>query len=382
MNNILKFFAVLALSASLLQADLKTDMININNSMLELNSSISTVDLNSNTICASLLSQNAQAKDILNALVLVNENFSAPITLDEETLLLAENLFVTVASLSTQTSLLSNDITMIQANTDAIIFADAITAMLQLSSDIGEMGDRIGEMADNILIMSDNIGLMADRILVMQVIQSENMTLTQNTVLQTQTNALALVSVMETASYDVSLNTLITEGNLLVAKMTFVTLNPWNMSRELEDVQTDVSNYVSQVEQFKALLNADMDQSTMYINSDTLNSLVDLSIIMTSIGIVMDSYGVSIEASQLFTRETTLLDAMNSMLILSSDIGKMSNSILEMADQILLMADNIGLAADQILLTQELQSINIATAQVSILAAQQLAIGIIAANNK
>lgn len=382
MNNILKFFAVLALSASLLQADLKTDMININNSMLELNSSISTVDLNSNTICASLLSQNAQAKDILNALVLVNENFSAPITLDEETLLLAENLFVTVASLSTQTSLLSNDITMIQANTDAIIFADAITAMLQLSSDIGEMADRIGEMADNILIMSDNIGLMADRILEMQVIQSENMTLTQNTVLQTQTNALALVSVMETASYDVSLNTLITEGNLLVAKMTFVTLNPWNMSRELEDVQTDVSNYVSQVEQFKALLNADMDQSTMYINSDTLNSLVDLSIIMTSIGIVMDSYGVSIEASQLFTRETTLLDAMNSMLILSSDIGKMSNSILEMADQILLMADNIGLAADQILLTQELQSINIATAQVSILAAQQLAIGIIAANNK
>jgi len=382
MNNILKFFAVLALSASLLQADLKTDMININNSMLELNSSISTVDLNSNTICASLLSQNAQAKDILNALVLVNENFSATITLDEETLLLAENLFVTVASLSTQTSLLSNDITMIQANTDAIIFADAITAMLQLSSDIGEMADRIGEMADNILIMSDNIGLMADRILVMQVIQSENMTLTQNTVLQTQTNALALVSVMETASYDVSLNTLITEGNLLVAKMTFVTLNPWNMSRELEDVQTDVSNYVSQVEQFKALLNADMDQSTMYINSDTLNSLVDLSIIMTSIGIVMDSYGVSIEASQLFTRETTLLDAMNSMLILSSDIGKMSNSILEMADQILLMADNIGLAADQILLTQELQSLNIATAQVSILAAQQLAIGIIAANNK
>ena len=381
MNNILKFFAVLALSASLLQADLKTDMININNSMLELNSSISTVDLNSNTICASLLSQNAQAKDILNALVLVNENFSATITLDEETLLLAENLFVTVASLSTQTSLLSNDITMIQANTDAIIFADAITAMLQLSSDIGEMADRIGEMADNILIMSDNIGLMADRILVMQVIQSENMTLTQNTVLQTQTNALALVSVMETASYDVSLNTLITEGDLLVAKMTFVTLNPWNMSRELEDVQTDVSNYVSQVEQFKALLNADMDQSTMYINSDTLNSLVDLSIIMTSIGAVMDAYGTSIEASQFLTRESTLLDAMNSMLSLSSDIGKMSNTILEMADQILYMADNIGLAADQILITQELQSINIATAQVSILAAQQLAIGIIATNN-
>jgi len=262
-----------------------------------------------------------------------------------------------------------------------LILSDGITAMLQLSSDIGEMADRIGEMADNILIMSDNIGLMADRILETQVIQSENIVLTQNSVLQTQTNTLALVSVAETASYDLSLDALITEGNILVAKMVLVTLNPWNMSRELEDVQTDVNDYLSQVQQFQALLNTDMTQNTMYINSDSLNSLVNLSTIMTSIGIVMDAYGTSIQASKFFTRESTLLDAMSSMLSLSEDIGKMSNSILEMADQILLMADNIGLAADQILITQELQSINIATAQASVLAAQQLAIGIIAANN-
>jgi hypothetical protein len=381
MNHILKFFAALALSASLLQADLKTDLTNINNSMMELNSSISTVELNSTTMCASLLSLNTQSKNIVNTLVLVNNSFSAPITLDNETLALTEKLFVTVSSLSNQSSLLSNDITLLQANTDAFILADAITAMLQLSSDIGEMADRIGEMADNILIMSDNIGLMADRILETQVIQSENMILTQNTILQTQTNTLALVSVIETASYDISLDTLVMEGNLLVAKMVLVTLNPLNMSRELEDVQTDVNYYLSQVEAFKALLYTDTDQNTIYINSDTLNSLVNLSTIMTSIGTVMDAYVVSIEFSKFMTSETTLLDAMNSMLSLSSDIGKMSNSILEMADQILLMADNIGLAADQILLTQELQSINIATAQVSILTAQQLAIGIIAANN-
>ncbi|NOR56086.1 MAG: hypothetical protein GQ531_07735 [Sulfurovum sp.] len=380
MNNILKFFAALALSASLLQADLKTDLANINNSMLELNSSISTVELTSNSMCASLISLNQQAKDIVDTLIITNNNFSTPITLDDETLLLTENLFVTVASLSNQSSLLSNDITLLQADTDTSTLSDGISSMLKLSSDIGEMADRIGEMADNILIMSDNIGLMADRILETQVIQSENLLLTQNSVLQTQTNTLALVSVVETASYDISLDTLITEGNILVAKMVFVTLNPWNMSRELEDVQTDVNNYLSQVEQFKALLNTDMDQNTMYINSDTLNSLVNLSMIMTSIGVVMDGYGISIEASQIFTRESTLLDAMGSMLSLSEDIGKMSNSILEMADQILLMADNIGLAADQILLTQELQSINIATTQVSVLAAQQLAIGIIAAS--
>ncbi len=381
MNHILKFFAVLALSASLLQANLKTDLTNINTSIVELNSTIANVELNSTTMCASLISLNKQAKDIVNAIVLVNDSFSSPITLDNETLLLTENLFVSVASLSNQSSLLSDEITLLQPDTDAFILADAITAMLQLSGDIGEMADRIGEMADNILIMSDNIGLMADRILETQVIQSENLILTQNTILQTQTNTLALVSVIETASYDLSLDTLITEGNILVAKMALVAINPWNMSSELADVQTDVHNYLIQVEQFKALLNTDIAQNTIYINSDALNKLVDLSIIMNSIGIVMDGYGTAIEASQLFTRESTLLDAMNSMLVLSSDIGKVSNNILEMADLILLMADNIGLTADQILLTQELQSINIATTQVSILSAQQLAIGIIAASN-
>ncbi len=381
MNNIIKFFAALAFSASLLQADLKTDLANINTSMVELNSSISTAELTSNTMCAPLISLNKQAKEIVNAIALVNDGFSTPITLDNETLLLTENLFVTVASLSNQSSLLSDEITLLQPNTDAFILADAISAMLQLSSDIGEMADRIGEMADNILIMSDNIGLMADRILETQVIQSENIILTQNTILQIQTNTLALVSVIETASYDLSLNTLITQGNILVAQMASVSLNPWNMASELDNVQTDVHNYLVQVEQFKALLNTDMVQNTIYINSDALNKLVDLSIIMNSIGIVMDGYGTAIEASQSFTRTSTLLDAMDSMLSLSSDIGKLANNILEMADQILLMADNIGVAADQILLTQELQNTNIAATQASVLTAQQLAIGIIAATN-
>ncbi len=381
MNSIIKFFAAIAFSVSLLQADLKTDLANINTSMLELNSSISTTELTSNTMCASLISLNKQAKEIVDAIVLVNDSFSTPITLDNETLSLTENLFVTVASLSNQSSLLSNEVTLLQPDTDAFILADAITAMLRLSNDIGEMADRIGEMADNILIMSDNIGLMADRILETQVIQSENLILTQNTLLQTQTNTIALVSVIETASYDLSLDTLITEGNILIAKMTLVALNPWNMATELQNVQTDVHNYLVQIEQFKTLVNTDMAQNTIYINSDALNRLVDLSIIMNSIGIVMDGYGTAIQAAQFMTGKTTLLNAMDSMLSLSSDIGKLSNNILEMADQILLMADNIGLAADQILLTQELQSTNISAAQTSVLSAQQLALSIIAANN-
>jgi hypothetical protein len=95
----------------------------------------------------------------------------------------------------------------------------------------------------------------------------------------------------------------------------------------------------------------------------------------------MDGYGIMIESIQVLTSDRTLKASMESMLSMSADIGKMSNSILEMADVILLMSDNIGLEADQILLTQELQSMNIAAAQTSVLAAQLLAIGIIASIN-
>lgn len=381
MKNIMKLIALFILTLSVVHADLKTDLTNINNSIVVLNGNIADINLTSDTMCAPLIAINQQAKDIVNAITVVNQNLAAPLTLDNETLVLTENLFINVTALSNASSLLSADITLLQPTTNAITLKDGITAMLQLSSDIGEMADRIGEMADNILIMSDNIGLMADRILETQVIQSENIALTQNSLLTTQTNVLTLVSVAESASYDLSLNSLVVDGDLLIAKMSLVVLNPWNMSLELQNVKTDVNAYLLKVQAFKTILNSDSAQSTMYINSQSLDALMNLSIIMSSLGTVMDAYGIAIDASKNFTRKTTLLDAMNSILILSADIGKMSNSILEMSDQILLMSDNIGMQADQILLTQELQSINIVATQTSILAAQQLAIGIIAANN-
>jgi hypothetical protein len=381
MKNIMKFIALLLLTVSAVHADLKTDLANINNSIVELNSSITGVNLTSDSLCAPLIAIDQQASSIVDAIALVNANLAAPLTLDNDTLMLTENLFVNMASLSNSSSLLSTDITLLQPSTNAITLKDGITAMLQLSSDIGEMADRIGEMADNILIMSDNIGLMADRILQTQVIQSENIALTQNSILQTQTNALSLVSVAETASYDISLDTLVSQGELLVAKMSFVALNPWTMANQLQTVKTDLHAYLLQVVQFKELLNTDTLQNTVYINSQSLDALMNLSLIMSSVGTVIDGYVIMVNASKNFTRKTTLVDAMKSMLALSADIGKMSNSILEMADQILLMSDNIGMQADQIILTQQMQSVNIVAAQTSILAAQQLAIGIIAASN-
>jgi len=63
-----------------------------------------------------------------------------------------------------------------------------IEAMLALSNDILEMADKIGEMADRILIMSDDIGEMSERILQTKKIQSDNLAMTQENILQAQKN--------------------------------------------------------------------------------------------------------------------------------------------------------------------------------------------------
>lgn len=381
MKHIIKLTVLFIVTLSAVHADLKTDLTALNNSMVELNGNITDTNLTSDSMCAPLIALNQQTKEIIDTLVAVDQNISAPLTLDDETLVLTEELFVNVAAVSNASSVLSTEIALLQPTTSALTLKDGITAMLQLSSDIGEMADRIGEMADKILIMSDNIGLMADRILETQVIQNQNIALTQNTILATQTNVLSLVSVVESASYELSLESLITDGNLLVAQMSLVALNPWNMARELQEVKVDINAYLVKVQAFQTIVNSDSLQNTMTVNAESLTALVNLSLIMSSLGTVIDGYGIAIEASKNITRETTLLDAMNSMLILSADIGKMSNSILEMADQILVMSDNIGMQADQILLTQQLQNANIAATQTAILAAQQLALGIISASN-
>ena len=66
---------------------------------------------------------------------------------------------------------------------------------------------------------------------------------------------------------------------------------------------------------------------------------------------------------------------------MSADIGVLANSILEMADLILVMSDNIGVAVDQIILTQQMQSGYLAISQASILATQDMAIGLIVARS-
>ncbi len=381
MKTVINFFALVTLTASLLQADLKTDLISINNSLIELNSTISNVEISAEYMCAPLIALNQDASSIVDAITTVNNTFASPIILDNEILVLTQNIFTNIAAISNESLLLSNDITILAPSTEAITLTDGITAMLQLSSEIGEMSDRIGEMSDNILIMSDNIGLMADRIIETQLIQSENLLLTQNSILTTQTNILGLVGVIETASYDLSLDSLISEGNTLVVRMSLVGLTNLNMNYKLKNVKRDVKNYLLKVQDFNDVVNSDTLNNTLYINSDSLNSLTRLTLIMTSIGMLIEGYNISIVGLATITPKSILTGAMDSMLNISVDINKTSNSILEIADIILIMAGNIGLQADAILITQETQSLNIATVQASILASQISVLGIIALIN-
>jgi hypothetical protein len=276
---------------------------------------------------------------------------------------------------------LSVDLNALSTTAQAITLKDGIVAMLQLSNDIGTMADRIGEMADNVLVMSDNIGLMADRILLTQELQNQNVALTMDSILQTQTNALMLVSVVEDATYDLSFATLITEGSLLASRMQTVVLAPRTMDDQLAAIATDVRNFLNDVSLTNDAISADAAANTMVISADAMMQLGNMSLMLTSLATAIDGYVVAVSGLEAYTSDPNLTDSLQSMLQLSADIGVMANRILEMADLILVMADNIGLQADQILLTQQAMNINIATTQAAILAAQEMSIGLIVARS-
>jgi hypothetical protein len=151
------------------------------------------------------------------------------------------------------------------------------------------------------------------------------------------------------------------------------------MSSQLATVAQDVRSFLTQVQGVDGLISTDAARNTMTVSADALVQLGNLSLMLTSLATAVDGYVVAINGLKAITSDPTLYASLKSMLQLSADIGVMSNRILEMADVILVMADNIGLQADQILATQVAMNTNVAITQTSILGAQQLAVGIIAA---
>ncbi len=363
------------------KATVTSDMQTLVSQANSLQSQLVDINLTADVICAPLVTAGQATGTMLESIEAVNGSLVAPITIDDSLMTALEDLSMTNVQISDQALRLGADLQLLAPSVDALSIKDGLTAMLQLSDDIGAMADRIGEMADKILIMADNIGVMADRIMLTQEIQSQNLALTQQSVLQTQTNMLTLVSVAETASYDLDLNSLVMQGELLAADLAATVFSPFTVKYQLADAADDVHAFLAQVKAMEDSLEVLSAGSTVTVDSSTLTSLVNLSIMAASVSTVLDGYILAVESMQSVLSDQSLDASLTSMLEMSADIGMLANSILEMADLILVMADNIGMTADQIILTQELQSGYLAISQTSILATQEMAIGIIVAQS-
>lgn len=361
------------------RADLAADLQGLNTEAAALNHQLAAVDLAAGATCSTLLEANQSARALVNSITAVNAGLAAPLNVDADTLDALDDLFDSGLTLANEALRLSLDLEQLAAIGGDITLLDGITAMLQLSDDIGTMADRIGEMADNILVMADNIGEMADRILVTQDLQGQNVALTMDAILQTQSNVLAVVSVIEDASYEAELARLVMEGEYLAGRMGAVMFHPWTMDSQLEAVVDDVQDFRADVIGLHQTIDAAAEDNRFHLGPKAFMELGSLSQVMTSLTTALDGYVIAIDGLAPKTSDPTLASSMDSMLQLSADIGLMANRVLEMSGQILAMADNIGMQADLILDTQQAMNLDIAANQASILAAQEWVVGIIEA---
>ena len=370
-------FAMMIFSSTA-QASLTTDLQGLLSQGNSLDLQMSSTQLTADNMCNELLSLNRATNALIDNIAIVDQGLTAPVSLDTDSLNALSDLSTMSVALASQAQFLSLDISAISTTANMVDIADGLNAMLQLSSDIGTMADRILEMADNILIMADNIGLMADRIIETQEIQNQNIALTQASILTTQENILTLVSVVSSDNYSLQLTSLLNSGNWTTLDMAATVLNVLNIVHEFSTAASDISSLKDQFNALNDVINLDAASNTFSINQQSIQTLADMSLMLNSMAIVMEGYALASEGLAPVMSDRSLTSAMDSMLQMSADIGVMANRILEMADLILAMADNIGVAADNILAVQQLQNINIAATQTTILSAQTISIGIIA----
>lgn len=177
--------------------DITTFTSDVNALILQGNTLVTTVNttaLTGLTMSTSLASLAGSINSYLQSVQAVYDSLagSATMSLTNDSLLALQSLSGVVTSLGTGVLSLSSQVVSLAALTSLSALQSSLASMLQLSSDIGAMADRIGEMADRILLMADNIGTMADRILATQLIQSANLKLIVDAVLETQKNMLIL----------------------------------------------------------------------------------------------------------------------------------------------------------------------------------------------
>lgn len=362
-------------------ASLANDLQILLNEAQAVNTNIAGINLTSSNMCSELKSAHDAAESLINNINTINADLTAPLSIDTDSLQAIDDISAVILSMANNSNNLSLDLTTLNDVTEMLAISNGLTAMLRLADDIGIMADRILEMSDKILVMADNIGLMADRIIVTQQIQSQNLALTQSSILATQLNSIALVSVITSSDYESDFDTQTLVGNLLAMDISATLLTTFNMASKWGEIATDVNNLKSQVETTYAAIKTASESNTQYVDVNSYAKLADMSIMVSSVSIAVEGLSITTQGLSVVTLDSTLDASMDSILKLSADIGIMANRILEMADLILAMADNIGLTADQIMAAQTLQSTNYVSTLAMVESTQQISISIIALNS-
>ena len=226
---------------------LSSDLQNLLSEAQATDAQLAAITLTDSNMCSELLSAHQSVDALINNIESINANLDTAISIDNDSLQALDDLSTVLVSMANSSAALSLDLTLLNSTTDMFAISNGLTAMLRLADDIGTMADRILEMSDKILLMADNIGLMADRIIITQQIQSDNLALTQASILTTQQNSIALVSTTNTSTYEVDFNSQTLTGNILAADISATALSTLSMARKWADIATDPDALMAQV---------------------------------------------------------------------------------------------------------------------------------------
>jgi len=374
---ILFFTLMTAFGAVSAQANFSSDLQKLTVQGNNLSNRLAAISVNNGNACAQLDSLNISIENYLTSIQGVYNQIVSPthVTSADQTAL--EELSGIAKALASDSVRLSFELRTLEGVANLFEYRATLSAMLRLSDDIGTMADRILEMADRILAMADNIGTMADRILITQQIQNSNIAFTQGSLLTTQQNIVALSDSLSTIGYNLSLGLLLNDTKYQLAEMNRVTLDTSNIATQLSYFEIKTALLMTRSLAIYTLITKDSQNSSHYIDGNTLTLLVDLSIAQKEFAVVLEKYATTVNQIAPLMQTPILSDATKSMLRLTADINKMSKRIIEMNSRIIVMADNIGLMSDRIVLTQNLQNANIELTQSSILASQNITLSVI-----
>lgn len=376
MKHFMKFSVVLLLLSIALRADIHTDLQDLSTQGQTLNNELSTFTFNQESSCMKLGALNQSIEAYTAALKNTTETMST-FSVTEADLTALDDLSATVKNMGTESLRLTAELNSIEDVAELFEYRAGLSAMLQLSNDIGTMADRILEMADRILIMADNIGIMADRILITQQIQNTNIALTQASILTTQENMVLLSDSLSSIAYNLTLGQIVNDADALSGAFNAMNLDSSNMDSELASLETQTTALLGQTTNLLLLVVENSKNMSHYINADTLTMLGDLTAIHKALALSLETYANTIEQLAPLTQTPVLSDATASMLQLTKDIGIMSDRIMEMTNKIYIMADNIGLMADNIVATQDIQTSNVLLTEASLLNSQAIMINVI-----